>query len=234
LELLFDKVDSLKMQIAVLTDQDKALRILADLPEINDETRKVGVGGPAFSYERVSYDSLDPMGVPSSRGVDIDQLIREADLLKSSYEDIEHRFTERKEVLDHTPTILPTTGWFTSFFGRRQDPFTGRYQFHYGVDIANRKGTLIYAPADGIVRHFDNDKDFGRLLVIDHGYGFVTRYGHLQKCLVQVGQEIKRGQKIAVMGSTGRSTSTHLHYEVQLNGNCQNPLSYFYADAVVD
>ena len=234
LERMGEKVDSLSSQIECLTKEDKMLRLLADLPEIDDETRKVGVGGAAFSYEELAYDPTDPSGLPFSVETDVDRLLREATLLKSSFNEIETKFEEQKDKLDHTPTIMPTTGWFSSYFGRRPDPFTGRRQFHYGVDIANRKGTPIYAPADGKVKHYGHNNNFGRLLVIDHGYGYETRYGHLQKSLVKKGQEVKRGQKIALMGNTGRSTSYHLHYEVKLNGEHQNPCNYFYADVVVD
>ena len=231
---MVERVDSLESEVGFLTEQDKELRTLADLPEIDDETREVGVGGAAFSYEELAYDPADPSSLPPSVGTDVDQLLREAALLKSSFEEIESVLKEQRDRLDHTPTIKPTTGWYSSYFGRRRDPFTGRRQLHRGVDIANRKGTPIYAPADGKVKHYDYDKNFGRLIVIDHGYGYETRYGHLQKSLVKKGQEVKRGQKIALMGSTGRSTSSHLHYEVKLNGKHQNPLNYFYADVVVD
>jgi hypothetical protein len=234
LESLALLVDSLKSEIAFLTDQDKALRLFADLPEIDDETRMAGVGGTAFSSEEFDFDRSDPTCAPPSVGANVNQLLREAVLLKSSFEEIENRFQDQRELLDHTPTLIPTTGWFSSYYGRRHDPFTGRRQFHYGVDIANRKGTPIYAPADGVVKYYGYDKSFGRLLVIDHGYGCETRYGHLHKCSLKKGQEVKRGQCIAFMGSTGRSTSSHLHYEVKLNGKHQNPLNYFYADVVVD
>lgn len=239
LEWLSQQVDSLKSEVAYLTDQDKALRLIADLPDIDDETRRAGVGGSVFSIDEFDYDRTDPnrtdpTGIPPSVGTNVSQLLREAVLLKSSFEDIEGRFKEQRDVLEHTPTIIPTTGWFSSYYGRRRDPFTGRRQFHYGVDIANRKGTPIYAPADGVVKQYSYDKSFGRLLVIDHGYGYETCYGHLQKSLVKKGQEVKRGQQIALMGNTGRSTSSHLHYEVKLNGKRQNPLNYFYADVFVD
>ncbi len=234
MDMLFEKVDSLKSRVEFLAEQDKALRVLADLPAIHGDTRQVGVGGPAYSTGQYVYDSSHPAGSPSSAALDIDRLLREADLLKSSFQEIEITVTEQKRVLDHTPTILPTAGYFSSFFGQRRDPFTGRHQQHYGVDIANMSGTSVHATADGVVSCSSSDNDYGRLLEIDHGNGYVTRYGHLQKSLVQVGQKVKRGQEVALMGSTGRSTSPHLHYEVVLNGKCQNPLNFFYADVVVD
>ena len=192
------------------------------------------MGGTALSMDELASDALDVSGLPASVRVNVDQLLRETVLLKDSFEDIENKVKKQRTLLDHTPTIMPTTGWFSSYFGRRRDPFTGRRQYHRGVDIASRKGTPIYATADGVVKNNIYDKNLGRLLIIDHGYGYETRYGHLHKSLVKKGQEVKRGQKIALMGSTGRSTSSHLHYEVKLNGQHQNPLNYFYADEVVD
>lgn len=230
---LDSQIDSLKSEIDFLAQQDRLLRLLAELPEIDEETRKVGVGGAALAFDE--FDSNTSIsGLPPSMEVNIDQLLRETALLKTSFDEIESTFKEQKDLLDHTPTIMPTQGWFSSYFGRRRDPFTGRRQFHRGVDIAGRKGTPIYVTADGTVKNCIHDKNLGRLLIIDHGYGLETRYGHLQKSLVKKGQEVKRGQKIALMGSTGRSTSSHLHYEVKLNGRHQNPLNYFYADEVVD
>ncbi|MFQ6091892.1 MAG: M23 family metallopeptidase [bacterium] len=234
IEGMGSKVDSLMSEIDFLAEQGRALRLLADLPAIDEETRMVGVGGAALSYDELAFDLTDPAGLPASMGVNIDRLLREAALLKSSFGEIESKLREQKDVLNHTPTIMPTAGWFSSYFGRRRDPFTGRRQFHKGVDIANKRGTSIYATAAGTVKYYGYDKNFGRLLVIDHGYGFETRYGHVQKSLVTKGQKVERGQKIALMGNTGRSTSSHLHYEVKLNGRHQNPLNYFYADEVVD
>jgi len=227
-------VDSLQVEITFLTNKDKELRLIADLPEIDDETRMAGVGGTAVSFDEFNYERSDPSCVPPSVATNVSQLLREAALLQSSFEEIEETFQEQREVLDHTPSVMPASGWFSSYYGRRRDPFTGRRQFHYGVDIANRKGTPIYATADGVVKRYGFDKSFGRMVVIDHGYGYETRYGHLQKSLVKKGQEVKRGQQIALMGSTGRSTSSHVHYEVKLNGKHQNPFNYFYADRVLD
>ena len=233
LERMGSEIDSLKSEVDFLTRQDRLLRLLADLPEIDEETRKVGVGGSALALDESSSDP-NLSGLPPSMGVNVDQLLRETALLKASFYEIERTFEEQRDLLDHTPSIMPTSGWFSSYFGRRRDPFTGGRQYHRGVDIAGRKGTPVYATADGTIKNCFYDKNLGRLLIIDHGYGYETRYGHLQKSLVKKGQEVKRGQKIATMGSTGRSTSSHLHYEVKLNGRHQNPLNYFYADEVVD
>ena len=116
----------------------------------------------------------------------------------------------------------------TSGFGFRTNPFTGLTQMHEGLDISNRVGTPIVAPADGIVSDIGNDLAHGKILVISHGFGMITRYSHLSKVLVEVGQKVKRGDKIAEVGMTGKTTGPHLHYEVRLNGIPVNPMRYIY------
>ena len=130
-------------------------------------------------------------------------------------------------LLSSTPSIWPVKGFISSGFGPRRSPFTGRLSMHKGIDIAGPDGTPIVATADGIViRSEFNKYGFGNLIVINHGYGFSTKYGHLQKLTVKVGDRVKRGQVIAYRGNTGRSTGTHLHYEVNINNVPINPLNY--------
>jgi murein DD-endopeptidase MepM/ murein hydrolase activator NlpD len=132
----------------------------------------------------------------------------------------------QRNLLASTPAIRPSSGWMTSRFGYRTSPFTGRKEFHKGVDIANRKGTAILATADGIVSFAGQKGAMGNIVVIDHGHGLVTRYAHLSKALKKRGEAVKRGDIIAQMGNSGRSTGPHLHYEVQLNGVPVNPAKY--------
>ncbi|MEJ2720662.1 MAG: M23 family metallopeptidase, partial [bacterium] len=129
--------------------------------------------------------------------------------------------------LDSTPSIRPVpSGFVSSRFGRRMDPFTGRSSTHYGVDYSARLGTPIFATADGIVTFAGKWYQFGWTVEISHGEGFVTRYAHSSKILVKKGQRVKRGDVIARVGSSGRSTATHLHYEVIKDGKKKNPLAY--------
>lgn len=125
-----------------------------------------------------------------------------------------------------TPSITPTRGWITSTFGHRTSPFTGNREFHRGLDIAGRQGTAVVAPADGVVRFAGKKRALGNAVVMRHGYGIETRYGHLKEVLVKKGAKVKRGQKIALMGNTGRSTGPHLHYQVEVNGKPVNPKNY--------
>jgi murein DD-endopeptidase MepM/ murein hydrolase activator NlpD len=108
----------------------------------------------------------------------------------------------------------------------RQSPFWDGLTFHQGLDIANEEGTSVKAPADGVVVYSGWQGSYGKLVVLDHGYGYSTRYGHLQRCLVNVGQRVKRGQVIAFLGDTGRSTAPHLHYEIRVHGIPVDPLKY--------
>jgi murein DD-endopeptidase MepM/ murein hydrolase activator NlpD len=129
-------------------------------------------------------------------------------------------------LLAHTPSIWPAMGWVTSGFGFRTDPFTGLTQMHEGMDISNQLGTLVIASADGVVSDVANDRVYGRILVISQGFGMTTRYAHLNKVLVRIGQKVNRGDKIAEVGMSGKTTGPHLHYEVRVNGIPVNPMGY--------
>jgi murein DD-endopeptidase MepM/ murein hydrolase activator NlpD len=131
---------------------------------------------------------------------------------------------QRNEVAQATPSIWPAAGWLTSGFGSRSDPFTGRPDSHPGLDISGNLGDSVFATADGRVATAARTGDYGNLVVIEHAFGLTTRYGHLSRIAVAAGAEVKRGAVIGYVGSTGRSTSSHLHYEVWANGRPVNPL----------
>jgi len=132
---------------------------------------------------------------------------------------------ERREALaSATPSIWPTHGWLTGTFGGRSDPFTGEPGYHQGLDISTEKGQPVYATADGTVEFSSYTGDYGNLIIIEHGFGLVTRYGHLSAFGVKPGQIVKRGDIIGYVGSTGRSTGAHLHYEILANDRHINPL----------
>jgi murein DD-endopeptidase MepM/ murein hydrolase activator NlpD len=132
----------------------------------------------------------------------------------------------REQVNSYTPSIWPAFGRIASNFGVRVDPFTHRYSVHQGLDIDNVTGAPIYATADGVVMKAEWSNGYGNLVEISHRYGYSTRYGHLYQALVTPGQTVRKGQMIALMGSTGRSTGSHLHYEVRLFGVPRNPKAY--------
>ena len=144
---------------------------------------------------------------------------------------LEHRLNfvrrdvEKREALAAaTPSIWPTHGWLTGTFGDRSDPFTGEPGFHQGLDISTEKGQPVYATADGSVESVSYTGDYGNLIVLHHAFGLSTRYGHLSTFAVNLRQSVKRGDVIGYVGSTGRSTGAHLHYEILANGSLINPL----------
>ncbi|HEV8347991.1 MAG TPA: M23 family metallopeptidase [Vicinamibacterales bacterium] len=136
------------------------------------------------------------------------------------------RDVERREALaGATPSIWPAHGWLTGTFGGRSDPFTGEPGFHQGLDISTEKGHPVFATADGVVDAASYTGDYGNLIVIQHAFGLTTRYGHLSSFAVKPGQRVTRGDVIGRVGSTGRSTGAHLHYEILANGKLINPLA---------
>lgn len=137
---------------------------------------------------------------------------------------------DQKDYLESMPTLRPTSGWYTSGFGVRSSPFTGKKTMHEGLDIANHSGSAVLVPAAGIVTYASARPGYGNLVSIDHGYGIHTQYGHVSRFYVRVGDRVKRGQRIAAVGSTGRSTGPHVHYEVRVNGIPVDPYYYILED----
>jgi murein DD-endopeptidase MepM/ murein hydrolase activator NlpD len=130
----------------------------------------------------------------------------------------------RRALAAATPSIWPVAGWLSSSYGTRRDPFTGGQDFHPGLDISADYGQPVLASADGTVSIAERSGNYGNLVVIEHGYGIITRYGHLSRFAVSNGQQITRGEVVGYVGSSGRSTSPHLHYEILVNGQLTNPL----------
>ncbi len=187
--------------------------------EVADEE---GVGGP---------EVLDPELNPYLR-YDLGMLNVKAQLLETQFGNLETAFEAQSNLLDSTPSILPARGWMSSGFKYRVDPFTKKRTWHNGLDISCHLATPVYAPAKGIVTFKGYQGGFGNLLEIDHGNGIKTRYGHLQKFKkgLTKGQRVERGDQIAYVGSTGRSTAPHLHYEISKNGKAINPMKYIIRD----
>lgn len=132
---------------------------------------------------------------------------------------------QRRQVLAAaTPSIWPVAGWLSSAYGSRRDPFTGGSDFHPGLDISADYGQPVHATADAVVESVGVNGNYGNLVVLEHGFGIITRYGHLSRFAVTAGQQVRRGEVIGYVGSTGRSTSPHLHYEIWMNGQLTNPL----------
>lgn len=221
------KIDTLKSDMNELQDLEKKIRVIANVEEAADREAIFGVGGPTPEDLNASIPLTEKHnGLLRQMHDQVEYLHEAASVQKEAFGELYAYFKDRKSLLASTPTIRPTTGWTSSRFGYRVSPFTGRKEFHQGMDIATRSGTPVVAPADGTVSFVGRKGQLGKTMIIDHGYGMVTRYGHLKKCLVKRGGRVKRGDKIGLVGNTGRSTAPHLHYEVHLNGIPVNPSKY--------
>jgi len=203
-----------------LVQKEIAIRTIFDLPEINSEERQLGIGGPG---PPAFISMTEAQEATYATEVEVDRLLRLSRFELEKFGEVEEALTGLKDRLTHTPSIWPAKGWNSRGFGMKNDPFTGLLQLHRGIDIANHIGTPVIATADGVVKSMGKFRRMGRMMVIDHGYGFVTRYGHLSKYAVKQGQKVKRGNVIGYMGNSGRSTGPHLHYEVWRNGKILNP-----------
>ena len=220
-------INSLKSKLVDLKDFEKKIRNVADIEEDADQENLFGVGGSIPE----DFDTQIPITE------EYNSLIREmheqtqqfnlaAINQKKSFESLFNNLEDQRNLLAATPAIRPTDGWISSTFGYRTSPFTGLREFHNGLDIATQKGTPILAAADGVVTFAGTKGLMGKLIVIDHGYGMVTRYAHIHKMLKKRGDAVKKGDTIALVGNTGRSTGSHLHYEVHLDGIPVNPAKY--------
>jgi len=150
----------------------------------------------------------------------------QGDWIAGQLAEVEKALAHREQVWAATPSIAPVMGLMTDGFGGRRDPVNGRHAFHRGLDISARRGTPVIAPADGVVVFTGRDGDLGRTIRIAHGLGYNTVYGHLDTISVEPGKEVRRGERIGAVGSSGRSTGPHLHYEVHEGGEAVNPLYY--------
>ncbi len=160
----------------------------------------------------------------------LDKLSAEATRQEQSLQELQAYFSGQKSLLASVPSIWPTRGWVTSDFGSRVDPYTSERVMHAGIDIAGPHGKEVIAPSDATVVFAGLEGGYGNVIVLDHGYGIKTRFGHLAAVNVKPGQRVKRGDMIAAMGNTGRSTGPHLHYEVRVNGIAQNPRKFILDD----
>jgi murein DD-endopeptidase MepM/ murein hydrolase activator NlpD len=208
-------VESLRTQLHTVEDKTRKLAIIAGISTLDESNQGGGVGGlRSDEQNNMPYrDDVDKMSFRSHR-------------LEKDLSVLELRFAEQSQLLSSTPSIAPVRGILTDGFGGRSDPFTGEPGTHNAVDISSAVGQAVRAPADGIVVKSEWANGYGNVIYISHGYGYSTRYGHLSAYNVKPGAHVRRGDIIGYVGSTGRSTGPHLHYEVRLNNNPVNPLAY--------
>ena len=208
-------VESLRTQLHTVEDRTRKLAIIAGIDAL-DETSMGGVGGARQN---------DPLSANPYRD-DVDKMGFRSRTLERDLSILEERFTAQMQLLSSTPSIVPVRGILTDGFGGRSDPFTGEPGKHLGIDVSSAVGQAVRAPADGVVVKASWENGYGNVVYLSHGYGYSTRYGHLSGFGARPGQRVKRGDVVGYVGSTGRSTGPHLHYEVRLNNNPVNPLEY--------
>src|SRR5262245_16251006 len=204
-------VDSLGIQAVVDPNAKAAMDKLPDM------VKSRAMGGGLSATPTVLSNMLSPdmtFGVLSDL---LGSMASRLDIMRTGVQ-------RRQELAASTPSIWPVSGWLSSPYGNRRDPFTGGADFHPGLDISADYGQPVRATADGTIAVAERSGSYGNLVEIDHGYGIVTRYGHLSRFRATAGQQVHRGDIIGYVGSTGRSTSAHLHYEILLNGKLTNPL----------
>ena len=227
LKSLAGKIDQMNKKVAELKEFETKLKIMVNLDTGEDGTQFLGVGGSDSSIlESEDSSGKSPQRLVSLMHQSLDNLNAEISVQKREKTELYSFLESQKTMFSCTPSVTPAAGWVSSRFGYRVSPFTSKKEFHSGLDIASRVGTEILSSADGVVTSVGKSDGLGIHIVINHGYGFKTIYGHLSKTLVKDGQTVKRGQDIALMGNTGRSTGSHLHYEVQLNEVPVNPERY--------
>lgn len=216
LRKLSASLESLREEMVVLAQNDAKVRVMAQLSRPKSDVL-AGIGGPPESDATTDFASVQKQ---------IDQIVQAIDLRRESQEEIQAFLSDQRSLLASKPKGWPSRGWMTSGFGMRRSPFSGKPKMHQGLDIAASIGTPVYATADGIVSQSETVAGYGKLVVIEHGYGYKTYYGHNSKLNVKVGQKVRRGDRIASVGNSGSSTGAHLHYEVRLNGVPLNPRKY--------
>ena len=227
IEGLVTKVDQFAVKMDDLRQFDKKIRIMANLVTGKDKEQLLGIGGPVSEENHLrSRMAADDKAMIAGIGRQVEGLMDDALAREQSFADLLAYLKEKKSLLASTPSIWPVAGWVTSEFGQRSSPFGGDREFHKAIDIATRIGKPIQAPADGIVAEVAFQNDVGQMIRIDHGHGISTFYGHLSTAAVRAGATVHKGDRIGYVGNTGRSTGSHLHYAVMLNGVSVNPRKY--------
>ena len=226
-----NEINSLKAKLMALNSFEQKIRIIANIEKTDQSANIFGVGG-SIPEDLDAQISLKEKHNSLMRDMheQIDQLSQASSNQNEALESLLKSLEDQQNLLASTPAIRPVArnvkSWITSRFGYRKSPFTQRRELHKGYDIASRQGTPILSTADGVVTFAGKKGLLGNTVVIDHGHGMVTRYGHCSKLLKKRGDKVKRWETIALMGNSGRSTGPHVHYEVHMNGIPVNPVKY--------
>jgi murein DD-endopeptidase MepM/ murein hydrolase activator NlpD len=206
----------IQLKVEYLQRMVTKLGVMAGLEQTLPDSRVGGVGGVPGS--EIHAPTIEPTPL-----TEMDRSL--SDLTERSSK-LTTFFQDQNVLLASTPSIWPVRGYLSAGFGNRIDPFTGQRDFHAGIDISTPIGTRIQAPADGVVVSAKVKGAYGNAITIDHGFGILTQYGHMASFNVRAGQRVRRGDVLGFVGNTGRSTAPHLHYEVWVRDQAQNPIHY--------
>lgn len=223
---MLGKLRSVQADLTRVQQFDSKLRLMINMEKDPTDTY-AAMGGSRTEDFSKSYLPLHRQELMARKMRSfLEQVSTEVRLEEVRQQELLRTLRDNREVLAATPSIWPAEGFISSTFGGRASPFTGKGEFHKGLDINNRPGTPIYAPARGTVIFSGSDGAYGISVMVQHGGGIATKYAHMQRAAVREGQAVRRGELIGYIGNTGRSTGPHLHYEVRLNGVCVNPMRY--------
>jgi murein DD-endopeptidase MepM/ murein hydrolase activator NlpD len=215
----------------VIDRDNNFYRVMMQADPINNAQRYAGLERQRLYGILDSMPDADLLKSVTSK---LDRLDRQIYSQIKSFDQLKELVGKNKDRLAHIPAIQPISEvnlkQMASGYGYRRDPIYGVSRFHEGMDFAADTGTPVYATGDGRVAEAGWKSGYGNAIDINHGYNYVTRYAHLSQILVKPGQEVKRGDLIGKVGNTGKSTGSHLHYEVRFNGEAQNPIDYYYYD----
>jgi murein DD-endopeptidase MepM/ murein hydrolase activator NlpD len=244
LQLIRNKVESMETTVDRVRNYAKKLQVLTGQGEkgaggrdlSSPEDSKIKRGPAATDNRRSMVVPVDPDVVLSGLGDGDATLVDRMHTLGTVSADTEYSlaqlqvyFLAQSAVIAATPSLLPINGWLSSAYGYRRHPIDGSYRLHAGVDIVADPGTPVRAPADGHVLFAGDKQGYGKVVVVDHGYGIRTLHAHVSRFFVNSGMRVKRGDKIAEVGATGKATAPHLHYEIRKNGMPVNPTTFFSA-----
>jgi murein DD-endopeptidase MepM/ murein hydrolase activator NlpD len=236
------KEENSQLQAQILLVQEKVAHISATLDrverfdaklrtavtQLQDPERNLAIGPVGSGDQAPFIPGPSPAAAANLSALPgrLQSLETDASRQEQSLRELQEYFDDQRSLLASTPSIWPTRGWVTSDFGTRMDPYSGERRMHEGLDVATPHGQPVQTPSDGTVVFVGTEGGYGKVLVVDHGYGVKTRYGHLSEIFVGLGDRVARGEKIAAVGNTGRSTGPHLHYEVRVNGIPENPRKF--------
>lgn len=246
------EIEALKLQYELLDKKmNQAEKVLTDLEDRDDNIyraifeseplpKSIRYGGSGGGNKYAEFDSYDNADLLKTTAERMDRLSKQIYIQSKSFDEVVKLARDKEKLIASIPAIIPINQKdlmhaVTSGFGWRTHPIYKTQEFHPGMDFSAEQGTPIYATGDGVVERADNlAQGYGNHVVINHGFGYQTLYGHMSRMVAKAGQKVSRGQLIGYVGSTGLSTAPHIHYEVIKNGEKVNPISFYYNDLSPD